>query len=69
MWNGKPGKGKFGLQSAEGKLKIKFGERRILIEGSINSLKASSLGKHFDWYYGTHYSMPSNLMLRMGKYV
>ncbi len=51
------------------KTKNKFGERRILKEGSINSLMASSLGKHFDWYYGTHYSMPLNLMLRMGKYV
>jgi len=57
------------VRSAEGKLRIKFGERGFLIEGSINSLMASSLGEHFDWYYGTHYSMPSNLMLRMGEYV
>jgi len=72
MRNGKPEKGEFGLRSAEGRLKIGSEKRRILIEGSINSinsLMASSSGKHLDWYHGTHYSMPSNLMLRMGKYV
>jgi hypothetical protein len=53
MRNGKTGKGEFGLRSAEGRLKIGSEKRRILIEGSINSinsLMASSSGKHLDWY-------------------